>query len=144
MTFNHLNTKVVFTLYQIVKQSIAENVLDIVSVHTKNAAFKAVAALEQYCSTSLLKVKRSVLDRFLKWSESSLNTCIRAEIATEPLLVNGLFKSKGSIANCMTDRVSAHTGNASEQFLHRSRTITLVHTVPEQLLKWGKNLSNSV
>ena len=32
----------------------------------------------------------------------------------------------------MTDRASVHTGNASEQFLHRNRTLILVHTVPEQ------------
>ena len=32
-------------------------------------------------------------------------------------LVNDLLKSKGSVANCLTDRVSIHTGNAAEQFL---------------------------
>ena len=37
-------------------------------------------------------------------------------------LVNYLFKSKGSVANCITDRASVHTGNASEQFLHHNRT----------------------
>ena len=36
---------------------------------------------------------------------------------------NNLFKSKGSVANCVTDRASVHIGNASEQFLHRNRTI---------------------
>ena len=56
---------------------------DKASVLTRNAAFKAVSALEQYCSAPLLKVERSVLDRFLKRSESSLNTFIGAEIATE-------------------------------------------------------------
>ena len=54
------------------------------SVHTRNTAFEAVSAPEQYCSTPLLKVKRSVSDRFLKRSESSLNTFIGVEIATEP------------------------------------------------------------
>ena len=73
-----------FTLYWILKRSIAESVSDRASVHTRNTAFEAVSALEQYCSAPLLKVERSVSDRFLKRSESSLNTFIGAEIATEP------------------------------------------------------------
>ena len=73
-----------FTLYGIVKRSVAESVPDRASVHTRNAAFEAISAQEQYCSAPLLKVERSVLDRFLKRSESSLNTSIKAEIATEP------------------------------------------------------------
>ena len=72
-----------FTLYRIVKRNVAENVPDRASVHTRNAAFEAVSAAEQYCSASLLKVERRVSDRFLKRSESSLNTFIGAEIATE-------------------------------------------------------------
>ena len=60
------------------------------------------------------------------------------------VLVNDLFKSKWSVANCMTDRASVHTGNASEQFLHPNRTLILVHTVPEQHLKRSKNLSGTV
>ena len=111
------------------------------SVHTGNTAFEAFSAPEQYCSAPLLKMERSLSDRFLKWSESSLNTSIGAQIATEP---NDLFKSKGNVANCMTDRASVHTGNASEQFLHHNRTLILVHTVPEQLLQWSKNLSGTV
>ena len=85
-------------------------------------------------------------DRFLKRSESSLNTFIRAEIATEPelVLVNDLFKSKGSVANFITERASVHTGNASEQFLHHNRTLIPVPTVSEQLLKQSKNLSATV
>ena len=67
------------------KRSIAESVPDSwASVYTRNAAFEAVSAPEQYCSTTLLKVERSVLDRFLKRSESSLNTFIGAEITKEP------------------------------------------------------------
>ena len=73
-----------FTLYLIVKRSVAESVLDMASFHTGNAAFEAVSAPEQGCSAPLLKVERSVLDRFLKRPESSLNTSIGAEIATEP------------------------------------------------------------
>ena len=62
------------------KQTVAESVPpDKASVHTRNAAFEVVSAPEQNCSTPLLKV-----DRFLKWSESSLNTFIGAEILTEP------------------------------------------------------------
>ena len=38
---------------------------DRASVHTRNTAFEAVSAPEQYCSASLLKVERSVSDRFL-------------------------------------------------------------------------------
>ena len=73
-----------FTLYRIVKRSVAESVPDRASVHTRNAAFGAVSAPEQNSSAPLLKVERSVTDRCLKRSESSLNTFTRAEIATEP------------------------------------------------------------
>ena len=73
-----------FTLYRIVKRSVAESVPDRASVHTRTAAFETVSAPEQYCSAPLLKVERSVSDRFLRRSESSLNTFIGAEIATEP------------------------------------------------------------
>ena len=65
------------------KQSVAESVPDRASVYTKSAVFEAVSAPEQHCSTPLLKVERSVSDRFLQRSESSLNTFIGAEIATE-------------------------------------------------------------
>ena len=41
------------------------------------------------------------------------------------------------------DRASVHTGNAMEQFLQHNRTLIPVHTVPEQLLKRGKNLSST-
>ena len=77
-------TKAIFTLYRIVKRSVTESVPDRASVHTRNAAFEAVSAPEQYCSALLLKVERSVSDRFLKRSESSVYTFIGAEIATEP------------------------------------------------------------
>ena len=73
-----------FTLYQTVKRSVAESVPDRASVNTRNAAFEAFSAPEQYCCAPLSKVERSLLDRFLKRSESSLNTFIGAEIATEP------------------------------------------------------------
>ena len=73
-----------FTLYRIVERSVTESVPDRASVHTRNAAFEAVSAPEQYCSAPLLKVERSASDRFLKQSESSLNTFIGEEIATKP------------------------------------------------------------
>ena len=66
-----------FTLYRKVKWSVAESVPDRACVHTVNAA------PEQYCSAPLLKVERSLSDMFLKLCESSLNTSIGAEIATE-------------------------------------------------------------
>ena len=126
------------------KRSVAESVSDRASVHTRNAAFEAVSALEQNFSTQLLKVERSVSDRFLKRSESSLNTLSKQKLQRNLVLVNDLLKSKGSVANCMTDRACVHTGNASEQFLLRNKTLILVHTVSEQLLKRSKNLSGTV
>ena len=77
-------TVAMFTLYRIVKRSVAESVSDRASVHTRNAAFEAVSAPEQYCSAPLLKVERSLSEWFLKRFESSLNTFIGAENATEP------------------------------------------------------------
>ena len=110
-------SKAMFTLFLIVRRSVVESVRDMASVHTRNAAFEAVSVPEQYCSAPLLKVERSVSDRFLKRSESNL------KLQLNLLLVNDLFKSKESVVNCMTDRASVHTGNASEQFLHRNRTL---------------------
>ena len=49
-----------FTLYRIVKWSVAESVPDRASVHTRNASFEAFSATEQYCSAPLFKVERSV------------------------------------------------------------------------------------
>ena len=86
--------KAMFTLYRIVKRSIAESVPDRASVHTRNAAFEAVSAPEQYCSAPLLKVERSVSDRFLRRSESSLNTFIGVEIAMEPNIGKLSFQIK--------------------------------------------------
>ena len=73
-----------FTLYRIVKRRVAESVQDTAFAYTRNAAFEAFSAPEQYCSAPLLKVERSVSDWFLKRSELSLNTFIGAEIAMEP------------------------------------------------------------
>ena len=53
-----------FTLYRIVKRSVAESVPDRAFVHTRNAAFQAVSAQEQYYTAPLLKVERSVSGRF--------------------------------------------------------------------------------
>ena len=71
-------------MYQVVKRSVSESVPDVTSVHARDAAFEVFSAPEQYCSAPLLKVERSMSDRFLKRSESSLNTFIGAEIAMEP------------------------------------------------------------
>ena len=76
-------TWAMFTLYRTVKRSVKESVPDRASVHTRNAAFEAVFAPEQYCPAPLLKVEPSVPDTVLKRSESSVNTFIGAEIATE-------------------------------------------------------------
>ena len=122
------------------KRNVVESVPDRASVHTRNAAFEAVSALEQYCSIPLLKVELSVSDRFLKRSKSSLNTLSEQKLQRNLVLINNLFKSKGNVVNCMTDKASVHTGNASERFVLRNRTLILVHTVLEQLLKRSKNL----
>ena len=120
---------VVFTLYRIVKRSVAESVPDRASVHTRNAAFAAVSAPKHNCSAPLLKVERSVSDRFLKRSLSNLNTLSEQKLQRNLVLVNYFLNLKGSVANCMTDRACVHNGNASEQFLLCSRTLILVHTV---------------
>ena len=59
-------TEAMFTLYRIVKRSVAESVPDRASVHTRTAAFEAVSAPEQYCSAPLLKVECSISDRFFE------------------------------------------------------------------------------
>ena len=92
-------TKAMFTLYRIVKRSVAESVLDRASVHTRSAVFEAFSAPEQYCFAPLFKVERSVSDRFLKRSESSLNTFIGAEIATEPRFGKLSFQIKRERCN---------------------------------------------
>ena len=112
-----------FTLCRTVKRSVAESVPDRASVHSRNAAFEAVSASEQNCSAPLLKVERSVSDRFLKRSKSSLNTLSEQKLQWNLVLVNDILKSKGSFANCVTDRACVHTGNASEQVLLRNRTL---------------------
>ena len=94
MYFETLQTVATFTLYRIVKRSVAKSAPDRASVHTRNAAFEAVSALEQYCSAPMLKVERSISDRFLKRFESSLNTFIGAEIATEPRFGKKSFQIK--------------------------------------------------
>ena len=66
------------------KRSVTVSVPDRASAHTRNATFEAVSAPEQYCSAPLLKMERSVSDKFSKRFESSLNTFIGAKIGTEP------------------------------------------------------------
>ena len=80
-----LPIEAMFTLYQIAKRSVAESVPARTSVHSRDAAFKAFLLWNSTAPlTPLLKVEHSILDRFLKRSESSLHTFIGAEIATEP------------------------------------------------------------
>ena len=92
-----------FTLYRIVKRSVAESVPDRASVHARNAVFETVSASEQYCSAPLLKVERSVSDRLLQRFESSLNTFIGAKIAMEPRFGRLFFQIK-------RDRYKLHNG----------------------------------
>ena len=106
-----------FTLYRIVKRSVAESVPDRASVHTRNAGFEAVSAPEQYCSAPLLKVERSVSDRFLRRSESSLNTFIGAEIATEPRFGKLSFQIK-------RERCKLHNGQGFCSHWERFGTIS--------------------
>ena len=133
-----------FTLYRIVKWSIAESVPDRASVHTRNATFEAVSAPEQYCSTPLLQVECSLSDRFLRWSESSLNTFIGAEIATEPCFGKLSFQIKRERCKLNMGKGFCshweHFGTISAP----QQNINTVQTVPEQLLKWSKNLSSTV
>ena len=105
-----------FTLYQIVKRSVAASVPDRASVHTRNAVFEAVSAPEQNCSALLLKVERSVSDRFLKRSESSLNTLSEQKLQRNLVLVNNLLKSKVSVANYITPGACIHTGTLRNNF----------------------------
>ena len=105
------------------------------SVHSRNAAF------EQYCSTPLLKVERSVLNTFLKRSESSLTLLSEQKLQRNLVLVNNLFKSKESVANCMTDRAPIQTGNALEQFLHRNGTSILVLETEQKPLWYSVNIA---
>ena len=80
------------------KRCVAESVPDMASVHTRDAAIDAVSAPEQCCFAPLLKVERSVSDRFFKQSESSLNTFVGAEIATEPRNGKWIFSNqKGAL-----------------------------------------------
>ena len=60
-----------------------------------------------------------------------------------PVLANDLFKSKGNVANSMTNRASVHTGSATEQIVHRNKTFTLVHTVPEHILETERSRAKS-
>ena len=140
-------TGAMFTLYRMVKRSVAESVPDRASVHTGNTAFEAVSAPEQCCSAPLRCWKWNVPYRIGFWNgPNQVWTLFISEqkLQRNLVLVNNLFKSKGSVANCITYRASVHTGNTSEQFLHHSRTLIPVHTVSEQLLKRSKNLSGTV
>ena len=50
-----IHAQAMFTLYRKVKRSVAETVPDKASVHTKNATFGTISALEQDCFAPFLK-----------------------------------------------------------------------------------------
>ena len=102
---------------------------------TRNAAFEAVSALEQNCSTPLLKLECSVWDRIFKRSKSSLNTSTGAKHAMEPRIGKWSFQIQREFCKLYTDRAFVHTGNTTEQFLHCNRTLILVYIVMEQFSK---------
>ena len=138
-----------FTLYRVVKGSNAE-VYQVGLLFTLGTLPSKQSLLLNRTAllAPMLKMERSKSDRFLKWSESILNKrkmkASQRKLQRNLILINDPFKSKGSIADCMVDNASVHTGNATEQFLHRNRMLVLVHTVPEQLLKRSKSLSSTV
>ena len=80
---DHVNRpKVVFTLYRIVKLSVAKCVLNRAPVHTGNASSGTIFVPEQDCSAALLKMERVVSDKFLKRSGPSLNLFVGVKITT--------------------------------------------------------------
>ena len=99
-------SKVVFTLYQMVKQSVAKCVSDRASsVYSGNASSRAIFALKTALLDLLLKVKCPVSDKVLKRSGHSLYTFLGAEIATEPLF--GEFETTTTGSRCDPDRTGA-------------------------------------
>ena len=95
------DSKVEFTLYQIVKQNVAKCVLDRVSVYTEGTGSGKSFAPEKHCSTLLLKVKRSVMDSFL--SRPSVNAFYQStKTAMEPLI--GKSEVKTSELRCDPDQ----------------------------------------
>ena len=72
----------VFTLYWIMKRSIAKCVSGRVPVHIGNTIARAIFIPVQECPAPLLKVESPVPDSFLQWSRPSPNTFVRAEIVT--------------------------------------------------------------
>ena len=135
---------VVFTLYQIAKRSVAKSVPDRASVHTRNAAFKQFLLWNRGAPLRCWKWNVSYRIGFWNCPSQVWTLLLEQKLQRNLVLANDLFKSKGSVADCMSDRASVHTGNASEQFLHHNITLILVHSVLAQLLKRSKNLSGTV
>ena len=86
-----LLTQAVFTLYQIVKQSVAESMLDIGSVHTRNATFGTIFAPEQDYLTPLVKdvgpaTQRSTCPLFILYQISFCNAPFHYPLQCEPSL----------------------------------------------------------
>ena len=111
--------------YQIVKWSVAESVPDRASVHTRTLLSKQF--LLRNSTAPLRYWKWNVPYRIGFWTGPSQVWTLLSEqkLPRNLVLVNDLFKSKGSVTNCITDKASVHTGHASEQFLHRNRTLIL-------------------
>ena len=80
-----------------IKRSVAEGVPHMASVHTRNVAFKAVSA-----------PKWSVPCRIGFWNGPSQVWTLLSEqkLQQNLIFVNDLFKSKESVAHCMSDRAS--------------------------------------
>ena len=139
----HYN-KAMFTLYRVVKRT-SRKVYRIGLLFTPGTLLSKQFLLRN-SAASLRCWKWNVPYRIGFWNGPNQVWTLLSEqkLQRNLALVNDLFKSKGSVANCMTDRASVDTGNASEHFLHHNRTLIPVHTVPEQLLKRSKNQSGTV
>ena len=92
-----------FTLYRIVKQSVAKCISDSGSLRTGNASSGTIFAPEQDCTAPLLKVERPISDRLFIPSGLSMNTFVRAEIAQ----VIGKFEAKTVGFRLDLDRIGA-------------------------------------
>ena len=110
------------------KRSVAESLPGRTSVHTSNASFKVVSAPEQYCSAPLVKVERSLSDRYLKLFDSSLNI-IGAKIATEPRIDKWSFQVK---KKALYDRKSDprdHTNWSTDYMPYETYCVIVPRTV---------------
>ena len=115
-----------FTLYQIVKWSVAEipqKVYRIGLLFTLGTPlskqFLLWNSIAPFCCW---KWKVQYWIGFWNGPNQVWTLLSEQKLQQNLVLVNDLFKSKRSVANCIMDRASVHTRNASEQFLHHNRT----------------------